>query len=151
MSDRYKHIWNWYWRERSGVLLFRHIRGAKRLTFELPLMLLGAWAWYFYLFSLPNSGRNWFLCMFLNPFGVVGILCLVAHEIGVHYLRDQLQHDARLTTRLILCVPGRATALYKEQYGSDLLVNFVRGIRFVAFGSLAVGMLVCNWGPIFRR
>lgn len=84
MRDTLTHFWGWYWRERTGALLFRHLRGARRLTFEVPVLLLGGYAWYLYLFSLPAIGRSWVLSMVSNPFGLVGILCIAAYEIGIN-------------------------------------------------------------------
>jgi hypothetical protein len=149
MKDTSKHLWNWYWHERSSVLLFPGIRGAGRLAFEIPLMALGVYAWYLYLFSLPATGRNWFLPIFLSPFGIVGILCLVAHEIGINYLRDQLPRGGNLKARLALCIPGRVLVLYKARFGGDHSVEFVRTMRLAAFASFAIGMVVCNWKLIF--
>lgn len=108
----------------------------------MPIALLGCCVWYLYLSSLPALGRNWLLAMLLNPFGIIGILCIAAHQIGVNYLRDRLHHDMTLTARLILCIPGRVEGLYKQQYGSDLALNFVRRVGIVAFGSLVIGALV---------
>ena len=141
-------FWNWYWRERSGVLLFRRVHGAGRLTFELPVLLLGGYAWYLYLFSLPAIGLNWVLSMFSNPFGLVGILCIGAYEIGISYLRDQIPIEGGFLARLNLCLPGRVLELYRKQRGSDLAVKVIRWLQFAAFGSFAIAMFVSNWRRI---
>ncbi|HEY8671753.1 MAG TPA: hypothetical protein VIL63_12990 [Terriglobales bacterium] len=130
------------------MLLFRRVRGAGRLTFEVPVLLLGGYAWYLYVFSLPAIGRNWVLSMVSNPFGVVGILCIAAYEIGISYLRDQMPDEAGFLARLKLCVPGRVLALYRKQRGSDLAVKVLGRLRFAAFASFAIGMLISNWRQI---
>lgn len=88
--------------------------------------------------------------MFLNPFGLVGIVSIAVHEVGVHYLRDQLNGAAELKNRLILCIPGTVLPLYKKRYGRDSAVKFVITMRFIAFGSFVIDMIVYNRSAIFR-
>lgn len=151
MRDLYRQVWHWFWYERTGVLLFPQVRGVKRLIFELPITLGGICAWYLYLFSLPSVGRNWLLAIFLNPLGVVGILCIAAYQVLVSYMRSQLHHDGRLPTRLMLCLFGGTTPLYKRQHGSDLMVKLVDRIRVAGFVSLATAMLLTQWKLFFPK
>lgn len=131
------------------MIVFPRVRGARRLSFELPLMGLGVWAWYLYLLSLEGPARHWLLSMFLSPLGLFGIICIAAYETGVSYLRDHLPPAESLGARLRLCIPGRAIGSYKKIHGSDPLVKVIRGFGVAAFVAVAIGALVSNWKLIF--
>ena len=144
MRERIARVWSWFWHERSGVLLFPTIRGSAKLIFEVPLLVLGAYAWYLYLNSLPANGRNFVLSRFGNPFGVITILCISAYQCGIYYLRDRLPRDADFSSRLVLLVPGRVLTAYKEQHGTDLAVKVLRSLALAAFVSFSLAMFLTN-------
>jgi hypothetical protein len=145
MRETHKEFWNWFWHKRSGVIIFPGVCGARRLLFELPVMALGVWAWYFYLVSLQGPGRRWLLSMFLNPFGILGVICIAAHGIGINYLRDRLPRKEGLGSRLSLCIPGWVIANYKELNGNDALVKLVRSTGIAAFVMLTLSIVIYNW------
>jgi hypothetical protein len=144
-------LWNWYWRERSGVLLFTRLRGYRRLVLDLPVVFMCVYVLYSYLSSFPSAERNFVFSTFGNPVCVIAILCIAAHQIGIGYLRDQLTPDLNSSSKLALVVPGRVLALYKQERGNDLAVKALRRIRLVAFVSFSIGMLVANWDRISHR
>ncbi len=143
------HIWAWFWRERSGVLLFPRVRGGARLVFEVPLQILGAYAGYLYYYSFPANGQKFLRSSFGNPFAVVAILCIFAYQFGIGYLRDRLPRDADFSSRLVYLVPGRVLAAYRKLYGTDLAVKVLRGLGLVGFVSFSLGLFLWNRGRIF--
>jgi hypothetical protein len=150
MTDSIRPLWHWFWRERSGVLLFPSIRGYRRLPFDVGVLLLSVYAWYFYLSSIPARGLDFLVAMFENPFVAIAILFIFAHETGVRYMRDQLPSEASLGSRLALLLPGRVLFLYQERHGRDLAVKVLGRIRFAAFVSFSIGMLWVNWQRIYH-
>jgi hypothetical protein len=148
MKNRIAHLWNWFWRQRSGVLLLPRVRGGGRLVLELPVLILGVYAWYLYLFSLPANGRNFFLAAFGNPFGAIAILGVLAYQLGISYLRDQLPPSVSFSAGVALLIPGRVLAIYKEQHGTDLAVKLLRAFGLAAFVSFSIGLFLANRGRI---
>jgi len=145
MTNSYDTIWNWFWHKRSGRLLFPGLRGGWRLAFDLPLFLLGAYAWYLYVESLPPNSRAFLLSMFVNPFGVIAILCVAAYRMGISYLREQLSEGLNPTPRPALFFPWNTLALCKKQRGRDAAVRILGRVRLVAILSFGIGILLENW------
>ena len=148
MKDAMTILWRWYWRERSGVLLFARLRGYRRLVLDLPVLFICVYVMHSYLFSFPAAERNFLFSTFENPLCVVAILCIAAHQIGIGYLRDQLIPDLNSSSRLALVVPGRVLALYKQEHGNNLAVKALRRMRLVAFLLFSIGVFVANWDRI---
>lgn len=137
-------LWQWYWRERCGVLLFPRLRGYRRLALDLPVLVMIVYVFHFYLFSFSFPERHFLFSTFGNPLCVIAILCIAAHQMGIGYLRDQLPPDFNPFARLALIVPGRVLALYKQEHGNDLAVKALRRIRLVAFILFSIGVFVAN-------
>lgn len=148
MKEAITILWHWYWRERSGVLLFPRLRGYRRLVLDLPVVLVCVYALYSYLSSFPAPERNFVFSTFKSPMCVIAILCIAAHQIGIGYLRDQLTPDLNSSSRLALVVPGRVLALYKQERGNNLAVKALRRIRLVAFVLFSIGIFIANWDRI---
>lgn len=131
------------------MLLFPAIRGSARLVFELPIQVLGVYAWYRYLYSLPPNGRNFVLSAFGNLFGAIAILCILAYQCEISYLRNRLPVGADFSSRLALLVPGRVLADYKAQHGNDLAVKVIRGLALAALVTFSLGLFLSNRGRIY--
>lgn len=150
MRDLLQSFWRWFWQERTGVILFRRLRGARRLAVDVPINLLGIYALYLYLSSLPASGREFAKSIYWNPFWVFGIAGIFAYQLGFSYLRGQLPDSADFGSRVALLVPGTVLARYKKQFGSDLAVRVLRAITIFTGTALTIGILWANWGRISR-
>lgn len=146
MNSRIHYFWCWYWRDRRGLLLLPHVCGGARLIFELPVLLLVVYAEYRWFLALPKEGQVFILAVFENPFVAVALLLVLAHEVGVRYLRDQLTAKPDYLWRLALLLPGRAIRLYSQQYGTERVARGLRGIRFVAIAFGAVGVFLARSG-----
>jgi len=138
-----KQIWQWYWFERSSLLLFPKIRGARRLVFEIPLLFISGCALYYaYMNFWPGMAREKFVAIYTTPFGIMGILGILAHEVGVSYMKDQIQFKDNFATRLHIAMPGTALVLFKQQYAGNPLIKVLRIIRITAFIMLAIAMMI---------
>jgi hypothetical protein len=126
------------------VIFFPRLRGSGRLALDAPLALLGLYCWYVYLSSLPAAGRNSVISTYWNPLGVTGILCILVHQTGISYLRDQLPREKSFFSRLALCVPGRVLALYKKLHGTDRAVKVVRAFGLAAVILFLIVIFVLN-------
>jgi hypothetical protein len=93
-------------------------------------------------------GRRFILTTLENPFTLLSILLIMAHQAGIGYLRDHLTGQTDLIWRIALIIPGRVSQLYAQQYGADWAARAVRGIRFVALGSGAITVLLTAWRQI---
>ena len=144
MNKTQKSFWLWYWRERSGVVVFPGIRGVRRLVFDIPIFFLCTYALYLWFLRLPEPGRRFVLSIYRTPFAIAAILLILAHQIGVSYMRDRLTLQPTFPARLLFLFPGTVLRLYKEEFGNDSLVRTLRGIGFAALASFAIGLLIFN-------
>jgi hypothetical protein len=148
MMERIRRVWQWYWRDRRGLLLFISVRGVRRLVFEIPLLFLVVYAAYRWFVTFLNSGQQFIISALENPFFAVAVLMVLVHEFGVRYIRDQLVPESDFAARLALLVPGRAIRLYSLRYGLDWTARTLSMIRIVAVVSGGIGLIWSNWGRI---
>ena len=148
VRDKVQLVLYWYWHDRRGLLLVPSLRGAGRLAIDVPLWLLSLYGLYCWFSTLPEMGRRFILTTLENPFVLVSVLLIMVHQAGLGYLRDHLTVQTDLTWRIGLLIPGMVSRLYAQQYGEDWAARAVRGIRFVALGSGAVGVLLTSWRQI---
>jgi hypothetical protein len=151
MSETSKSFWLWYWRGRSGVVLLPRLRGVRRLVLDIPIFFLGAYVLYLWLLSLPEPGRRFILSVYESPFAIAAVLLILAHQIGVSYMRDRLTLQPSFPARLTLLIPGAVLRLYKEEYGNDSLVRTLRRIGIATVASFAIGVLMVNWTRMHAR
>src|ERR1035437_7390323 len=139
-------IWSWFWRDRSGLFFLRQLRGVWRLLFDLPVWLLGIYAWHVYFSFMPVGGRDMLHAIYATPFGVLGLLSIFLYETGIGYLRDQLPLEGiGFVARLKLCVPGTVLALYRKHQGDDQYVKVLKKIKIVGAVLLALSFFTANW------
>jgi hypothetical protein len=148
VRDKVQLVLHWYWHGRRGLLLVPSLRGAGRLAIDVPLGFLALYGLYRWLSTLPEMGRRFILTTLENPFVLPSVLLIMAHQAGLGYLRDRLTRQTDLIWRIALLIPGRVSQLYAQQYGADWAARAVRGIRFVALGSGAIGVLLTGWRQI---
>lgn len=134
-------LWRWYWRERRGVLLFPRLIGRSRLVLDIPLILSTCYVVYRWFDTLHRSEQRFILSEFRNPFIAAALLLVLAHEIGVRYVRDRLICVPSAVGRIGLLIPGRAVALYAQQRGADRAVRILRAVRYAALTSGMIGLI----------
>ena len=145
-----KLLWNWFWHDRRGVLLFRGLCGWRRLVLDVPIILLSLYAWYLYWSLLPADEQHFFLSQIENPLFAFAILCFFAYNLVLLYLRDHLPPQVSLSSRLLLFVPGRVRILYQTYHGRDAALRLLRTIGLTGFVSGVIGMFWANWDRIRR-
>jgi hypothetical protein len=144
MSEMTKPFWHWFLRERSGIVLLPRLRGIRRLVVDIPVFFLGAYLLYLWVWSFPEPGRRFTFSMLENPYALAAILCILAHQIGVSYMRDRLTLQPTFPARLLLLFPGTIQRLYEEQYGKDSLVRMLRRIGF-AVALFGIAAVIVSW------
>lgn len=111
---------------------------------DIPIFFLGAYVLYLWLVGLPEPGRQFILSVYQSPFAIAAVLLILAHQVGVSYMRDLLTLQPNFPTRLMFLAPGAVRRLYREEYGSDFLFKTLRGIGIAAVASFAIGMFLVN-------
>ena len=131
--------------------LLPRLRGVRRLVLGIPIFFLGAYLLYLSLWGLPEPGRQFILSLYESPFVIVAVLLILAHQIGVGYMRDRLTLQLSFPARLLFFYPGAVPKLYDEEYGNDSLVRTLRRIRIAMLASFAIGLLITNWTRLHGR
>lgn len=131
-------VLRWFFRERTGFL-FPSLIGARRLAIDLPILPLGVLAWYLFITNLPNSAQAAFRSLLESPWFDASFLGVLLYGLEISWMRDHLKPGS-LTGRFF--GPSRVLDEYKRQFGTDVAVKALTGIRLTVLGTFLVGTVL---------